>query len=63
MVSDIEFFWLCSLIKNGLLDISLTLYSRIVRVVGYVIRYSVGYITCKLVCSRFLTLPFLILYL
>jgi hypothetical protein len=44
-------------------NISLTLYSSIVRVVGYVILYSVGIITCKLVCKIVLICPNLTVYL
>lgn len=40
--------------------ISFTLYSNIVRVIGYVIRYSVGSINCKLVAIKCLIFPFLI---
>ena len=39
------------------------MYSSIVRVVEYVILYSVGSITCKLVCKIVLNYPNLTIYL
>ena len=44
--------------SSNVLYISFTLYSNIVRVVGAIIAYSVGFMNCRFVFSKFLTLPF-----